>query len=248
MKNILYFLFCLLSFITLKGQSTYYEPISSVIFANAKKGTLDVGINHEFKNTQLQSVYALTDKYFVFGTFNVNYSNYKLEESFLSSARIVNTNNYGYSLGGGIQNLGKIGNFKNLEFLFGFEMQNVNKRDSSIKYTYEDLLLQNYYKIFTQLNIIKSRTNFDFGYSLKLSHLSYTKFTQNDILIPIKSVFLIDPTLSLNFKMLPKKNLFLTTQFGFSIATDEELSDEDSIWPLSSILKLGVQYRFLPKK
>lgn len=108
---------------------------------------------------------------------------------------------------------------------------------------------QNYYKFFTQFNVIKSKSNFDFGYSLKLSYLKFTHFEYNNAnYLDNKSVFLLDPTLSFNYKLLTNKNLLLTSQIGVSTALNNiGYYEGDTTYLISPILKFGIQYKFTLK-
>lgn len=254
MINRIYFLMLFCSIIV-KAQEPYYIATSNLIVANAKKGTIDIGLNYEFRNIQTQVIYNFTDKYFAFGTYNINKSSYTYEPFIFGDTRAVENNNSGYSFGGGIQKLGRIGNYKNLELLIGFESQKVNNFEFSPNYNPEDKdhLIQNYHKIFAQFNIIKSKTNYDFGYSLKFSYLKFTDFEYNNgYYFNNKEVFFLDPTLSFNYKVLSNKNLLLTSQIGASIALnnhedsygDGGFTTFSTVYLLNPILKFGFQYRF----
>jgi hypothetical protein len=245
MKKTLFCLFGLLSVMGIKAQDSYYKSTSNLIVANDNKATLEIGLNYEFRNVQAQAVYLLSDKYFIFGTYNINNSSYTYETFIFGDTRVVENNNSGYSFGGGIQKLGRIGNYKNLELLIGFESQKVNNSEHFPDSTDKDYLNQKYYKIFTQFNVIKSKTNYDFGYSLKLSYLKLTHFDYNNSnYFDNKSIFLLDPTLSFNYKLLTNKNLLLTSQIGFSAALNNLEYDGDTTYLLSPILKFGIQYKF----
>ena len=248
MKNSFYCLVVLFGVISTKAQDTYYKSTSNLIVANEKKGFLDLGLNYEFRNIQAQAVYLLSEKYFIFGTYNVNNSSYTYETLIFGDTREVENNNSGYSFGGGIQQLGRIGSHKNLELLVGYEYQKVNNSENFPDSTDKDYLNQNYYKIFTQFNVIKSKTNYDFGYSLKLSYLKLTHFLYNNSnFFENKSIFLLDPTLSFNYKFLTNKNLLLTSQIGVSAALNNLEYDGDTTYWISPILKFGVQYKFALK-
>ena len=107
---------------------------------------------------------------------------------------------------------------------------------------------KNYYKIFTQFNVIKSKTNFDFGYSLKFSYLKLTHFEYNNSnYFENKSIFLLDPTLSFNYKLLTNKNLLLTSQIGVSAALNNLEYNGITTYLMSPILKFGIQYKFALK-
>ncbi|HQF47268.1 MAG TPA: hypothetical protein PLO52_04405 [Flavobacterium alvei] len=256
MKHIILCSLVLISYsISTRAQDPFYKATSNLIVANEKKGTLDIGLNYEFQNIQTQVIYNFTDKYFAFGTYNINKSSYTYQTFIFGDTRAVENNNSGYSFGGGIQKLGRIGNYKNLELLIGFESQKVNNFEFSPNYNPEDKdhLIQNYYKLFTQFNMIKSKTNYDFGYSLKFSYLKFTHFEYNNgYYFNNKAVFFLDPTLSFNYKVLSNKNLLLTSQIGASLALNNiEYSYGDggfttfsTVYLLSPILKFGIQYRF----
>lgn len=250
MKKAIIFLMLLLYSITVKAQETFYKATSNLIVANEKKGTFDIGLNYEFRNIQTQVIYNFSEKYFAFVTYNINNSSYTYQTFLFNDTREVENNNSGYSFGGGIQKLGRIGNYKNLELLLGFESQKVNNFEFFPNYNPEDKdhLIQNYYKLFAQFNIIKNKTNFDFGYSLKLSYLKFTHFEYNNWnYFDNKSVFLLDPTLTFNYKLLTNKNLLLTSQIGVSAALNnlEYFADStDSTYLICPILKFGIQYRF----
>ena len=244
--------------ITVKAQETYYRAKSNLIVANEKKGAVDIGLNYEFRNIQAQVIYNFSEKYFVFGTYNINNSSYNYETFIFGDTRTVENNNSGYSFGGGIQKLGRIGNYKNLELLIGFESQKVNNFEFFPNYNPEDKdhLIQNYHKFFVQFNILKSKANFDFGYSLKLSYLKFTHFEYNNgNYFDNKSVFLLDPTLTFNYKFLTDKKLLLTSQIGVSAALnnleyfygDGNFTTFTKEYLISPILKFGIQYRFNAK-
>jgi hypothetical protein len=243
----------------------YYKPLSNIVVTDSEKGTFSLGVNYEFQNVQVQAVCNLTKKYFAFGTYNFDNSSLNYTPLF-GSNRTLEKQNSGFSLGVGIQELGRIGNYKNLELLAGFESQKVNNFDFSTNYHPEekDHLRQNYFKIFTQFNMMKCRPNFDFGYSLKFSYLKFTHFeyydgglfgNSNINYFDNKSVFLLDPTLNFNYKLLPKRNLSLTSQLGISTALNK-LKDTSvdgnstyyhSGYLISPILKFGIQYNFSVK-
>ncbi len=250
MKNAIIYSMLLFYSITVKSQEPFYEATSNLIVTNSEKGTFDIGLNYEFRNIQAQVIYNFSEKYFAFGTYNINKSSYTYQTFIFGDTREVENNNSGYSFGGGIQKLGRIGNYKNLELLIGFESQKVNNFEFFPNYNPEDKdhLIQNYYKLFAQFNIVKSKTNYDFGYSLKLSYLKFTHFEYNNAnYFDNKSLFFLDPTLSFNYKFLTDKNLLLTSQIGVSAALNnlEYFSDfTDSTYLISPILKFGIQYRF----
>lgn len=240
--------------IPIEAQETFYRAASNIVVADSEKETFNLGVNYEFQSVQAQMVYNLTEKYFAFGTYNFDNSNLTYTTLF-GSKRTIEKQNTGFSFGGGMQKFGRIGNYKNLELLVGFESQKVNNFEFSPNYNPEDKdhLTQNYYKLFTQFNMMKSKTNFDFGYSLKFAYLKFTHFEYNNgNYFDNKSVFLLDPTLNFNYKFLPKKNLLLTTQIGISTALNnlEYTSVEGSFtnytteYLISPILKFGIQYRF----
>ncbi len=247
MKNAIYYWIVLLNVISINAQDIYYRPISNLIFANTKKEVLNVGLNYEFRNTQVQAIYALSGKYFVYGTYNIDNSNYTYIPGILGSTRERENNNSGYSFGVGIQKLGAIGNYNNLELLIGYEYQKVNTTENFLNSTDKDYLNQKYYKIFTQFNIIKSKKKFDFGYSLKLAYLKFTDYQYNDYSgFKNKSNIFVDPSLSFNYKMLPQKDLLITSQIGFSAALNNFVLDggNSTYYFISPILKFGIQYKF----
>ncbi|MFV8347144.1 hypothetical protein [Flavobacterium sp. ZB4P13] len=235
------------------GES-YYKAVSNIVVADSEKGTFNLGVNYEFQSVQAQMIYNLTKKYFAFGTYNFDNSSLNYTP-LLGSNRTLEKQNSGFSLGVGIQELGRIGNYKNLELLAGFESQKVNNFDFFTNDLPEekDHLKQKYFKIFTQFNMMKCRENFDFGYSLKFSYLKFTHFEyNNENYFNNKSVFLLDPTLNFNYKFLPKKNLVLTSQIGVSTALNNLESQSvngnstyyNSGYLISPILRFGIQYRF----
>lgn len=259
MKHIIIWSSLLIFFsLSTRAQETFYKATSNLIVANEKKGTLDIGLNYELRKIQAQAIYLLSEKYFVFGTYNINKSSYTYQPFIFGDTREVENNNSGYSFGGGIQKLGRIGNYKNLELLIGFESQKVNNFEFFPTYNPEDKdhLIQNYYKLFAQFNIIKSKTNFDFGYSLKLSYLKFTHFEYNNWnYFDNKAVVFLDPTLSFNYKLLTNKNLLLTSQIGASVALNNleysygngGFNTFSTEYLLSPILKFGIQYKFTVK-
>lgn len=256
MKHIILCSLTLLSYsMVTKAQEAFYKATSNLIVANEKERFLDIGLNYEFQNIQTQVIYNFTDKYFAFGTYNVNKSSYTYQTFIFGDTRAVENSNSGYSFGGGIQKLGSIGNYKNLEVLIGFENQRVDNLEFSPNYNPEDKdrLIQNYYKLFAQFNMIKSKIKYDFGYSLKFSYLKFTRSDYNNTdYFNNKTVFFLDPTLSFNYKLLTSKNLLLTSQIGVSAALNSleysygngGFSTFTTIYLLSPILKFGIQYRF----
>jgi hypothetical protein len=244
-----------------------YRAISNIVVANERKGAIDVGVSYEFSNKKAQIIYNLTDKYFVFGSYNKNNSSDRYKTLF-GDQRITENLNSGFSLGCGMQKLGKIGNFNNTEILIGFESQTNESYDYAVNYHPEekDYLNDRYYKVFTQFNMMKNRTQFDFGFSFKLSYLKIDKYNTDKFYETVsdlkndftgKSTFIVDPTVQFNYKLLPNKNLILSSQAGFSSAlwtiNDKKVvtyqsggssSSEETIFLFSPILKLGIQYRF----
>jgi len=258
MKKLLPYTFLFFFTIQLKAQDTFYRATSNLAMINTEKGTLDIGVSHEFGNQQLQAIYNLSDKYFVFGTFNINRAKYTYQ-TFFGDSRTAQNHNSGFSFGGGIQKLGRIGNYSHLEILGGLEMQTIDNVEFSPDYNPEekDYLFEKYYKLFVQFNMMKNRKNYDFGYSLKFGYLKFTDYkgsSGNDF--DNQEIFLLDPTLNFNFKFLPKRSLKLTTQIGFSTALNT-ISDkqtfgsgysETTVQIFSGILKIGLQYRFPTNK
>ena len=145
MKNTFYCLVVLFSIISMNAQDTYYKSTPNLIVANEKTGSLDVGLNYEFRNIQAQAVYLLTEKYFMFGTYNINNSSYTYTTFIFGDTRVVENNNSGYSFGGGIQKLGRIGNYKNLELILGYESQKVKNSEHFPDSMDKDYLNQNYF-------------------------------------------------------------------------------------------------------
>ncbi|WP_309607594.1 hypothetical protein [Flavobacterium sp.] len=247
-----------------------YKATSNITNLNEKSNVLDIGVSYELRNKQTQVIYNLTNKYFLFGTYNDNNSTSTYKVLFGDEQKI-DIINFGYSIGFGIQKIAKLRKFENTELLFGCELQKFRTSQYSANYTDEkDFLEQNYSKIFAQFNIAKARTNFDFGYSLKLSYFIITSYsTKNDKLyfsnlkndFTGKSTFMLDPTLNFNYKLLKNKQLLLTSQIGFSSSlwTISDRKTEKNSWGgessletykfyFSPILKFGIQYRFNLKK
>ncbi|MES2545212.1 MAG: hypothetical protein V4548_10030 [Bacteroidota bacterium] len=254
MKKTLCLYILIFAVIQLKAQETFYRPTSNLAMNNTEKGNLDIGINHEFGNQQLQAIYNLSEKYFVFGTLNINRAKYTYQ-TFLGGERTAQEDNSGFSFGGGIQKFGRIGNYKYLELIGGVELQNVDRFEFSPYYPDDiDYLSEKYFKLFLQFNMMKNRKNYDFGYSLKLGYLKFADYkSTNGEDFNGQHFFLLDPTLNFNFKFLPKRNLKLTTQIGFSVALNE-ISDrqyfdsggytETTNRLFAGILKIGLQYYF----
>ena len=253
------------------GLTSYnYQAISNLTNVNEKSKILDVGVSYEIGNKQVQMIYNLTNKYFVFGTYNENNSSYVFKPWF-GDQRKVNILNFGYSVGFGIQKIAKIRKFQSTELLFGLESQKFQTNEYSPNYPEEkDAVKQNYSKFFVQFNIIKVKANFDFGYSLKLSYFKITSYSEKDDKLYFsnlqvdftgKSTFMLDPTVNFNYKLLKNDQLLLTSQIGFSSSlwtiSDRRTekyswggvsSIETSKFYFSPILKFGIQYRINFKK
>jgi hypothetical protein len=244
-------------------QGQYYKATSNLFSTNKEVNNLDIGINYEFKNTQFQGIYNINKKYSVFATYNFNQSTTEYTTFIWGDKRAVDVDNSGYSFGLLMHKNGRVGAFKNLEFLLGFENQTVFTADYFVNYHPEskEYLSEKYYKIFVQFNMIKIRKEIDFGYSCKLS---YFQFTEYDFYNSYKGNFngkgtlFLDPTLNFNYKPGGNKNLKLTSQIGFSAALNT-LKDEqtwgdennqifssysEETYLLSFILKFGLQYNF----
>jgi hypothetical protein len=247
-----------------------YKAISNIVNANEISNVLDVGISYEVGNKQVQMIYNLTDKYFVFGTYNENNST-STYKAFFGDKRKIDILNFGYSIGFGIQKITKMRKFQSTEILFGLESQKFQTSQYSPNYPEEkDFLKQNYSKFFTQFNITKIRTNFDFGYSLKLSYFVITSYSSDDSKpyflnlksdLTGKSTLMVDPTVNFNYKILKNKQLLFTSQIGFSSSlwnisdkkTEKNSSGAESSltttkFYFSPILKFGIQYRINLKK
>jgi hypothetical protein len=240
----------------------FYRATSNIVVANPKKEVIDLGISYEFGNKQAQIIYNITDKYFVFGSYNLNNSTNVYKKLF-SDVRINENSNSGFSVGFGTQKLFNWTSFNNSEILFGFEKQEVDRIDYDQNYLPEEkiFLILGYYKFFTQFNMMKNRPRYDLGFSFKLSYLKLNKYDTNDFLtlkndFTGKSTLLGDATFNFNFKTLKNKNLIFTSQVGFSAAfwtiydkkeetypTGGYSIAESTLYPFSPILKFGIQYR-----
>ncbi len=261
MKKLLFLLFPIIV-----NSQIGYKAISNLVNANEKANTIDIGFNYEFKNQQVQLMYNFTSNYFAFGTYNIKKST-DTYYSLFGGERKVDNNNLGYSVGVGKQKIVNLRNFKNTELLLGIESQKFETKEYSASYKSEekDILKQNFYKIFAQFNMMKNRTNYDYGYSFKLSYFKITSYNfkergnYSDGLekdFTGKSTLMIDPTINFNYKLLKNKNLLLTSQVGFSSmlwpirnyksltgSTGLTSSSKESKFYFSPILKLGIQYR-----
>ncbi len=268
MKNLLSLLFVIP--LLMNGQNGY-KAISNIVNTNTKADVLDIGLTYEFDNKQGQIIYNLSNRLFVFGTHNQNNATIAYRTLF-GSQRQTDILNTGYSLGTGLLNIINFRDFKNTELLLGFESQKFETKDYSIKYNPEEkkILRQNYFKIFTQFNIMRAREKYDFGYSLKLSYFKITSYKVEDLRLykfdlindfTGKSTFMLDPTLNFNYKMLKNRNLLFVSQIGFSSAlwpiSDKQTQKFDfggesssnlTQFYFSPILKIGIQYRINLKK
>ena len=253
------------------GLTSYnYQAISNLTNVNEKANVLSLGINYEFRIKQTQIIYNITDKYFVFGSYNENNSTSSYKPIF-GGERKVDILNFGYSFGFGIQKIAKIRKFESTELLFGLESQKFQINGYYPNYPDEkNAVKQNYSKFFAQFNITKVKTNFDFGYSLKLSYFKITSYSKKDDKLYYsnlqadftgKSTFMLDPTVNFNYKLLKNNRLLLTSQIGFSSSlwpisyrrTEKyswggESSIETSQLYFSPIYKFGILYRINFKK
>ena len=262
MKKI--FLIILLPFL---ANAQYYSATSNLFSTNNEANNLDLGINYEFKNTQLQALYNITEKYSVFATYNFNKTTTEYTTFLWGSKKAIDVDNSGYTVGLLYHIKGRLGRFKNLEVLVGVENQTVFTADYFINYRPEskEYLTEQYYKIFTQFNMTKIRKNVDIGYSFKLSYLkfiAYNYYFGSKGNLDGKETFFIDPTYNLNFKPDGNNNFKLTAQIGFSAALntlkDEQITSSangiiystytEEVYLLSPILKFGLQYQFNLKK
>jgi len=256
-KNIiLCFLFCCYVF-NVNAQENFYRASPSVINAYSNAGTTQLEINHQISITQFQIVQNVSKRYFLFGTYNFDHTNKTFRTFIFGDKRTIEKNNTGFSVGAGIQNLGSVGSYENLELLLGFEKQKVDNIEffTDAQSPRRDHLIQEYYKVFTQINLMKNRTNFDFGYSLKASYLKFTKIEYNTItdVFEGKSLIFLDPTVSFNYKFLTNKNLIATSQIGLSLplsnlenrsVSSGEIMSATRSYLASPIFKVGIQYRF----
>ena len=84
--------------------------------------------------------------------------------------------------------------------------------------------------------------------------IKFTEIEYNDLsaVFAAKHVFLILPTVNYNYKLLPKKKLLLTSQFGISAALmslesktgNENYSMTTSEYIAGPLFKIGIQYIF----
>jgi len=154
-KLFFYFLFLFLESNTV-AQNVFYRATSNIVAVNDNKEAIHIEINYQINITQAQLIYNLSNTYFIFGAYNfdntsINYS------PFLGKLTTRKKNNSGFSFGAGVQKLGNIGKFKELELLAGFEQQKVNNYEylANSPELGNDHLIQDYYKLFTQFNMIK---------------------------------------------------------------------------------------------
>ncbi|MFM7018496.1 hypothetical protein [Flavobacterium sp.] len=254
MKKVLLCIFGLLTISNTQaqGRDIVYDEISNIIVAESKPKIFTLAANYVFGTKQIQGIYTIDKHFFGFATYNYNRTT--IEYTPLLGSRITEeNNNNGYSFGGGYQNFGHVGKYKNLEVLTGFETQNAavisyftSHKDSPDRG--DEYLEEKYYKIFTQFNMMKCRTNFDSGFSLKLS---YFKFLKNPTYNGATNFF-ITPSYSFNYKLLKSKSLLLTSQIGLSFALHnfensyqgDNFSFSQSDYVLGGILKFGIQYKF----
>ncbi|MDI9311376.1 MAG: hypothetical protein QM535_14285 [Limnohabitans sp.] len=245
-----------ISMINAQSNNLDFKEISNIVVADKRAKILNIGASFEFGTIQFQGVYTFNGHLFCFTTYNFNNTTSESKGLFGDCVTHIN-NNKGYSFGGGYQNFGYIGSYNNLEILIGFENQESHiisffssKKDSENKN--EKILNQEYYKFFTQFNLVKSREHFDSGYSLKLS---YFKFTENPIYNNATNFF-IAPSYFINYKVLSSKSLIFSGQVGLSIPlysfqnskSGANLSFIQSEYVIGAILKIGVHYKFDLKK
>lgn len=254
MKNILLSLLLLCSSFVF-SQETFYKANSNLVVADTINGHFNIGLNYEFSTKKIQLIYNFSPRYFVFGSYNFDNSN-ETQKSLFGDERTIEKQNSGYSFGAGLQKLGAVGIFKNLELLCGYEFQKVNNYEyytNNIKLG-KDHLNQEYFTVFTQFNMMRVMPRYDFGFSWKLTYLKFSKIEYNDLngVFAGKHVFLILPTVNYNYKLLPKKKLLLTSQFGISAALmslesetgNKNYSMTTSEYIAGSLLKIGIQYIF----
>jgi len=239
------------------AQETFYRASPNVVNADGNAGTIQVELNYQISTIQAQFIYNVTSAYFLFGAYNVDDSNNTYRTLIFRDKRTLEKNNSGFNVGAGIQNFGTIGRYENLELLLGFEQQKVNNIEffTDSQSSRRDNLMQEYYKIFTQFNIMKNRTNFDFGYSVKASYLKFTKieFNTNTDVFQGRSLIFLDPTVNFNYKFLSNKNLMISSQVGLSLPLgslkETSVSNDNSVaisksYLAGPIFKVGIQYRF----
>ena len=160
-------------------------------------------------------------------------------------------NNIGYSFGAGFRNFGKIGAFKTLELVGGYEYHKdfIERLGEKYNFSFEAPLDQSYTKYFIQFNAIyEGRRNVS-ALSLKISSF---KFLENPLYKGQTNVF-IAPSYSFCYKLLKNKSLVLSSQVGLSIPIKnfETKTDSGSVlfisqsdYIIGGILKFGIQYKF----
>ena len=254
MKKVLLCIFGLLTISKTKaqGRDIVYNESSNIIVVEQRPKIFTLGVNYEFGNKQIQGVYTIDNHFFGFAAYNYNHTTIEYT-AFLGSRITEENNNNGYSFGGGFQNFGHVGNYKNLEVLTGFERQNIAVisyfSNNINSYNRGDQYLdEKYYKLFTQFTMINSKRKSDSGISLKISYFKFLKNpTYNNA-----SNFFITPCYSYNYKLLKSKSLLLTSQIGLSFALHnfensyqgDNFSFSQSDYVLGGILKFGIQYKF----
>ena len=241
------------------SQNTY-KAISNIVNPIENASELKIGINYEFQNLQLQSIYNLTQKHFIFATYNKNNSTSQVKYLF-GDIKNIDINNSGFSFGSGFQKLLNNKRFKYRTMVLGVEFQEFNNSEYSPNSPLnKESSVFKYYKVFAQYNLSKVRENYNFGYAFKLSYFKIIEDLKinNEFANSFKgkNTIMIDPTINFDYKILQSRNLMIMSQLGFSSALwfvrDKQIdgngtfvsSTETAELFISPIVKIGIQYNF----
>ncbi|CAL2076424.1 protein of unknown function [Tenacibaculum sp. 190524A02b] len=230
------------------GQEIRNVLLPNISIENTKKKAISVESSIA-SGTELKFdiTYNITNQVAIFGSYNfINWKNHSTPTFasifFTSLAKKVTNNNYGYTLG--IAYLTNLRNNQNFEFLTGYEYQSLNQSEYSyILTTSENIINQNYYKLFLQFNYVKRYSRIHHGSILKFSYLKRTKLFNLEQSLknnhsPSKNIsHFLDVNYFFNYKIVKHFNLFATFQIGTSLSPS--FDDGFSIYT-----KLGLKYKF----
>ena len=245
---------------TMYGQLIYYSPSPNYVLGVTEFGSLPFEINFQTPRLEVNAGYIFSENYFAMASVNFDSFTSTYNRGLFSSPRKREKNNTGFRIAAGRQNLGNIGNYKNLEVLVGVESQwssilDYFERDGpEIAFNLE----QHQFNIYAQFAMTKVAARYDFGYSVKLNYLKFTKIRVDDMAVfpSGEGNILVQPGIHYNRMISKDRKLSIISSFSLAIPLSGRritLDDETIVYNvektlLRPVLAIGLRYVFHKKK